>query len=218
MTPLPIGVVVVAVSVVAFLRAFYSRRITALRETIASRDKQLVELQTTLYLSKVGQLQAKVTKLHPQPRRRMTAQQQVILKEYARVPEGRQFKIEIIHDMAGSDCSAYANHFRDLLNEIGGWTIIRSAVLRPGWMARCGLGIHLQNRSILSRPETIMLNALAAASIDYDIVRIPELKADVGLLITPATANMPDFARWNGNGFESFTNAPGKRGTVPNAS
>lgn len=205
MTPLLIGAV--AVGVVAFLRTFYSRRITALRETIASRDQQLVELQRTLHLSKVGQLQAKVTKLHPQPRRRITPDQRVILADYARVPEGRQFTIEIIHDMAGSDCSAYANHFRDLLNEIGGWAITRSAVLRPGWMARSGLGIHLRDRNVLSLPETIMLHALAAAGIDYDVVRIPEIEVDVALLITPATTDLPDFGRWNGNWFENFSNA-----------
>ena len=40
----------------------------------------------------------------------------------------------------------------------------------------------MQNRDILSRPETVMLNALAAAGIDYDLVRIPDLDADIGLI------------------------------------
>jgi hypothetical protein len=33
-----------------------------------------------------------------------------------------------------------------------------------------------------------MLNALAAAGIDYDLVRVPDLGADVGLVINPAPA------------------------------
>ena len=41
------------------------------------------------------------------------------------MPEGRHFTIEIIHDMAGSDCRAYANDFRAVLKEIG-WSISRS--------------------------------------------------------------------------------------------
>jgi hypothetical protein len=204
-TPLLMGVVLLTLGALVFLHRFHSRRITALREIVASRDKQLAEFQRTLHLSKIDQLQAKVARLHPEPRRRMTAQQQILLTECARVPEGRQFTIEIIHDMAGSDCNAYANDFQHVLKAIGGWTVSRSAVLRPGWTARCGLGIHLQDRSILSRPETIMLNALAAAGIDYDIVHIPELKANLGLLITSITANLPDFSHSDENGFEAFT-------------
>jgi hypothetical protein len=37
-----------------------------------------------------------------------------------KVPEGRRFTLEIIHDMAGSDCSAYANDFRTVFNPIVG--------------------------------------------------------------------------------------------------
>jgi hypothetical protein len=93
--------------------------------------------------------------------------------------------------MAGSDCSAYADDFRGMFNAIGGWSVSRSAVLRPGWMARCGLGVHVQNRENLSRPEVIVVNALAAAGVDCDLVRIPELEADVALLVTPMPVDQP---------------------------
>jgi hypothetical protein len=96
--------------------------------------------------------------------------------------------VEIIHDMAGSDCTAYASDFGTVFTEIG-WSISRSAVLGPGWIARCGLGVHVRNRDLLSRPETIVINALAAAGIDYDLVRIPDLEADVGLVVTPTPPN-----------------------------
>jgi hypothetical protein len=184
--PLVVGTGLLTATLIALLQRSYSRRITVLREDLKSRDDRLDELEKKLYLFKVNELQAKVANLKPQPRRRLTVQQKALLAEHARVPAGRQFTIEIIHDMAGSDCSAYGNDFLALLNDIGGWSISRSAVLGPGWVARCGLGVHVQSREILSRPETIVLNALAAAGVDYDIVRIPELDADVGLLVTPA--------------------------------
>lgn len=107
--------------------------------------------------------------------------------------------MEIIHDMAGSDCSAYANDFRAVFKAMG-WSTTRSAVLRPGWVARCGLGVHVRNRNLLSRPETVVINALAAAGIDYDLVRIPELEADVGLLVTPTTPNRLNIHAYEGVG------------------
>ena len=164
-----------------------------------TRDSQLAELQEILHLSKVSELQGKVANLNPQPRRRLTPQQKSGLAEYAKVPEGRRFTLEIIHDMAGSDCSAYANDFRTVFNAIVGWSISRSAVLRPGWIARCGLGVHVQDREILSRPETLLLNALAAAGIDYDLIRIPELNSDLALLVTPVPAEFlrPDASHVN---------------------
>jgi hypothetical protein len=200
-TPLVIGIGLVAASVIAVLQRIYSRRFSVLRDEIGSRDDRLAELERTLYLSKVNELQAKLVTLNPQPRRRLSVRQKALLAEHARVPEDRRFSIEIIHDMAGSDCSAYANDFQILLNEIGGWSISRSAVLGPGWVARCGLGVHVQSREILSRPETIMLNALAAAGIDYDLVRIPEFDADIGLLVTPAPAKRLQPVAVKGNGF-----------------
>ena len=187
-TPLVIGVVLILVVLIGLVQRRYSRQVRELTASIKSRDERLAELEKKLYRSKLGDLQAKVGKLHPQPRRRVTAQQKALLEGYARVPEGRHFTIEIIHDMAGSDCRAYANDFRAVLKEIG-WSISRSAVLRPGWVARCGRGVYVQNRDILSRPETVMLNALAAAGIDYDLVRIPDLDADIGLIVNPAPSD-----------------------------
>jgi hypothetical protein len=188
-TPFCVGVVFVAASAAALLHRNYSRRIAVLLEEIKQRDVRLAQLEERLQTSKVNELQSKVANLNPQPRRRLTAQQKSLLAEYASVPPDRQFTMEVIHDMAGSDCSAYANDLRDVFDAIGGWSVIRSAVLRPGWVARCGLGVHVQNRDILSRPETTLLNALAAAGLDYDLVRIPELDADVALLVTPIPAH-----------------------------
>ena len=187
-TPLSAGVILIAVTGIAILQRSYLREIALLRKEMKTRDSQLAELQEILHLSKVSELQGKVANLNPQPRRRLTPQQKSGLAEYAKVPEGRRFTLEIIHDMAGSDCSAYANDFRTVFNAIVGWSISRSAVLRPGWIARCGLGVHVQDREILSRPETLLLNALAAAGIDYDLIRIPELNSDLALLVTPVPA------------------------------
>ena len=195
-TPLLAGVVLIAATVIALLQR---RQIAVLRKEMKARDSQLAELQEILHLSKVSELQGKVANLNPQTRRRLTPQQKSALAEYAKVPEGRRFTLEIIHDMAGSDCSAYANDFRTVFNAIGGWAISRSAVLRPGWIARCGLGVHVQDREILSRPETFLLNALAAAGIDYDLIRIPELNSDLALLVTPVPAEFlrPDASHVN---------------------
>ena len=187
-TPLSAGVTLIAAIVIALLQRSYLRQIAVLRKEMKTRDSQLAELQEILHLSKVSELQSKVANLNPQPRRRLTPQQKSGLAEYGKVPEGRRFTLEIIHDMAGSDCSAYANDFRTVFNAIIGWSISRSAVLRPGWIARCGLGVHVQDREILSRPETLLLNALAAAGIDYDLIRIPELNSDLALLVTPVPA------------------------------
>ena len=198
-TPLSAGVILIAVTGIAILQRSYLREIALLRKEMKTRDSQLAELQEILHLSKVSELQGKVANLNPQPRRRLTPQQKSGLAEYAKVPEGRRFTLEIIHDMAGSDCSAYANDFRTVFNAIVGWSISRSAVLRPGWIARCGLGVHVQDREILSRPETLLLNALAAAGIDYDLIRIPELNSDLALLVTPVPAEFlrPDDSHVN---------------------
>jgi hypothetical protein len=187
-TPLLAGVILIAVTGIAILQRSYLRQIALLRKEMKTRDSKLAELQDILHLSKVSELQSKVAKLNPQPRRRLTPQQKSGLAKYGKVPEGRRLTLEIIHDMAGSDCSAYANDFRTVFNAIVGWSISRSAVLRPGWIARCGLGVHVQDREILSRPETLLLNALAAAGIDYDLIRIPELNSDLALLVTPVPA------------------------------
>ena len=101
------------------------------------------------------------------------------------MPEGGHFTIEIIHDMAGYDCRAYANDFRAVLKEIG-WSISRSAVTQARLGGEVWSRSSCAKQDILSRPETVMLNALAAAGIDYDLVRIPDLDADIGLIVNPA--------------------------------
>ena len=60
----------------------------------------------------------------------------------------------------------------------------------------------MQDREILSRPETFLLNALAAAGIDYDLIRIPELNSDLALLVTPVPADFlrPDASHVNSGG------------------
>lgn len=188
LTPLVGAIILLVVFLFALIQRVYGKRIDSLQESLKLRDAQIADLQSKLRLSAVGKLRVKVAGLQAQPRRRLTPQQKTLLAEHAKVPAGRRFTLEIIHDMAGSDCSAYANDFRNLFDEIGGWAPSRSAVLRPGWIARCGLGVHVQSRDLLSRPETVILNALAAAGVDYDLVRIPDLEADVGLIVTPAPA------------------------------
>lgn len=208
-TPLVIGVVLAAGSLVTLLQRSYSRRVAVLRVELRSRNDQLTKLQKIVHRSMVNELQGKVANLNPHPRRRITVQQKNLLAEYARVPEDRRFTVEIIHDMAGSDCAAYANDFQAVFDAIDRWSASRSAVLRPGWVARCGLGVHVQSRELLSRAETILLNALAAAGIDYDLVRIPECEADVALLVTPVPANRLRPDALNANAFRG----PSHRGS-----
>jgi hypothetical protein len=184
------AVLLLAASIAAVLQRSYSRRIAILTESIRLRDDLLTELQERLHASRIDELQTRVANLNPHAvRRRVTSQQQALLAEYASVPEGRQFTIEIIHDMAGADCSAYANDFRTVFNQIDGWSASRSAVLGPGWVARCGLGVHVRDRATLTTAETIVINAFATAGIDYDLVQISALEADVGLLVTTIPAN-----------------------------
>jgi hypothetical protein len=195
--PFVIGIGLASVLLIAFLEWRHFKHVRYLRVAIRSRDQRVSELEKEVHLLRASELKAKLSKLKPQPRRCITAQQRIVLAEYARIPEEARFTVEIIHDMAGSDCRAYANDFQNVFQQVGTWTISRSAVLRPGWVARCGLGVHVQNRETLSRAEQLMLNALAAAGIDYDLVRVPDLGADVGLVINPAPATESQAAPHN---------------------
>jgi hypothetical protein len=172
----------------AVLHRTYCKRLAALREAIEWRDERLSQFQTRLHSCKVHELQAKITGLKPQLRRRITPRQRAQLIERGALAGDEQFTVEIIHDMTASDCSAYANDLKTILDEIG-WSVLRSAVLGPGWIARSGLGIHVRDRARFSRAETAIVNALAAAGIDHDLIQIPELRTDVGLFVSPLAVN-----------------------------
>ena len=169
--PVTLGIAVFTLSLVMFGTIWTSRQENlALRQQISEyRDKlggaSPDEAKTALdvHTDEVTALQAQ---LKP---RRVDSRQRQIIRERVKIPPGTQYALAIVHEGGCWDCPQYAAEFADTFRNIPG--VLISNRVTMGLMQRPprGLAVIVSDPTRPSAQETVLLQALQGAGIEFDL-------------------------------------------------
>ena len=99
--------------------------------------------------------------------RRVTSTQLAMLGEHLKVAPGTQYALAIVHEGGCWDCPQYADDFDAAFRSIPGWRVSNRVVYgcndHPMDSRACSHPLHP------SPPETVVLQALHAAQIEFDV-------------------------------------------------
>ena len=158
-----------------------------LQERIKLRDDQLSNKFNSTPPDEAKEIIKKLTdKLAKLLPRQLTEEQQKIIAQNINISD--KYTIEIGHDMSCSDeCISFVKQLSIIFSNNPAWSVQNSAVLGPSLLSPTGFGLYVSNPSSLSRPETIVSNALKAAAVSFDVLPYPYNKrSDVRIVITTA--------------------------------
>jgi hypothetical protein len=189
------GSLIIAVVIWVILTWQYGARLDNKDAIIGSRDAtikfqeaQLAEYRTKLkgaspdeaaaqldsLKNKVAHMQEELLKVQSQQAsqapRRITSDQTKLFINLARVYKGNPPFIAIQHDIQCIDCSAYAQDFCDLINNVAGWRAeMAGSVVGVGFVSS-GITIRVNSKDNLSPEITVLINAMKAAGLQFDIL------------------------------------------------
>ena len=101
--------------------------------------------------------------------RRVTSTQLAMLGEHLKVAPGTQYALAIVHEGGCWDCPQYADDFDAAFRSIPGWRVSNRVVMGLVQRPAHGLAVVLADPLHPSPPETVVLQALHAAQIEFDV-------------------------------------------------
>jgi hypothetical protein len=185
--PILVGIVVLEWAILSF---WYSGRLASKEAEIRLQDRQLADYRDKLHGASPDEAKARMDALEKRFRqiepRRLTDDQQKILRERARVSEHQE--LTIIFE-SGSDCTTYAAAFEDTLREAG-WNVHNWQIVIPPRRPRSGIAVLVPDLNNIPKEAELLRTALVAAHVDIELINMKDFppKSPVQLLIT-ATAS-----------------------------
>lgn len=134
------------------------------------------------------QLTQRVNQFEP---RHLSPQQRDELVSSLAVPAGAAYTVMFSHDLACSDCNAYAEDFRAVLAKVPGWSVRTSLVAGPTTTSPKGIAIVVAHVSAIPAAALMLQKAFTAAHIDFDVLEPTSKYAirpgenDTEVVITP---------------------------------
>ena len=189
--PVALGAALLAVVLIAVGAVWHFRQeTTSLRQQLSEyRDKlggaSPDEAKTALdaLADEVTALQARL-----QPRR-VNAYQRQIIADRLKVPSGTQYALAIVHEGGCWDCPQYAADFDGTFRSVPGWMVSNRVAM--GLMQRPprGVAVVVLDPFHPSAQEAVLLQALQAAGIEFDLqgARSP-LDKGIQLLLAAKTS------------------------------
>jgi hypothetical protein len=174
--PLTFGVAVLVMTVLISWAVIWSFR----KEAISSRQ-QLSEYRDKLggaspdeAKTALDALADEVTALQARLKpRRVNAHQRQIIADRLKVPTGAQYALAIVHEGGCWDCPQYAADFDGTFRSIPGWLVSNRVIMGLIQRPPHGLALVVADTLHPSPQESVLLQALQAAGIEFDLQGAP---------------------------------------------
>jgi hypothetical protein len=116
--------------------------------------------------------------------RRVTSYQRQMISDRLKVPTGAQYALAIVHEGGCWDCPQFAADFDDAFRGIPGWLVSNRVIMGLVQRPARGLAVVVADPRHPSEQESMLLQALQAARIEFDLqgVRSPQDKGPQLLL------------------------------------
>jgi hypothetical protein len=101
--------------------------------------------------------------------RRVNAYQQQIIADRLKVPSGAQYALSIVHEGGCWDCPQYAADFDGAVRSIPGWLVSNRVIMGLIQRPPHGLAVVVVDPLHPSAQESVLLQALQAAGIEFDL-------------------------------------------------
>ncbi|HEY2185576.1 MAG TPA: hypothetical protein VGH39_11325 [Xanthobacteraceae bacterium] len=101
--------------------------------------------------------------------RRVNARQRQILTERSQVPSGTQYAMTIVYEGACWDCPQYAADLDDAFRSIPGWSVSHRVLMGLTQRPPQGLALLVADTNRPSPQEQLLLQALQAAGIEFEL-------------------------------------------------
>lgn len=138
-------------------------QIAEYRDSLGGASAREAKTALETLADEVSELQAR---LKP---RRMTSTQRQMLGERLKVVPGAQYPVAIVHEGGCWDCPQYAADFDAAFRSIPGWRVSNRVIMGLVQRPSRGLALVLVDPSRPSAQESVVLAALQAAHIEFDV-------------------------------------------------
>jgi hypothetical protein len=170
--PVAFGAAVLVMSVVISCGVIWSfrqettslqRQISEYREKLGGASPDQAKTALDALADEVTALQAR---LKP---RRITAYQQQMMADRLKIPTGTQYALAIVHEGGCWDCPQYAADFDGAFRTIPGWLVSNRVIMGLAQRPPHGLAVVVVDPLHPSAQESLLLQALQAAGIEFDL-------------------------------------------------
>jgi hypothetical protein len=141
-----------------------------LRQQLAEYREKLHGASPDEAKTALDALADEVTALQAQLKpRRVSSQQRQIITEKSKVPSGAQYAVTIVYEGDCWDCSQYAADFDDAFRSVPGWLVTHRVMMGLTQRPPQGLAVVVGDPARPSPQESLLLQALRAAGIEFDV-------------------------------------------------
>lgn len=139
------------------------QRLAEYREKLHGASADEAKAALDALADEVSALQAQL-----QPRR-VNSQQRQIITEKSKVPSGAQYAVTIVYEGGCWDCPQYAADLDDAFRSIPGWLVNHRVMMGLRERPPQGLAVVVGDPARPSPQESLVLQALRAAGIGFDV-------------------------------------------------
>jgi hypothetical protein len=168
--PLAFAIAIIAVIVGAYLAVSARRENNVLRAELAAYKEKLGGASPDEVKAALETLEKEVSTLEARLKpRRLAAHQRQVIADRAKPPAGAQYALALVHEGGCWDCPQYAADFGEIFRAIPGWLISNRVTMGLPERPPHGLAILVGDPAHLSAQEAMLLRALQAAAVEFDI-------------------------------------------------
>ena len=163
------GVVTAALISVAVIRAV-RHETAALRTELAQYREKLGGASPEEAKSALDVLAKQVSALEARLKpRRVSAQQQRTIADRMKAPAGARYALAIVQEGGCWDCPQFADDFDGALRSASGWTVSHRVIMGLARRPPHGLAVVVADPPHPTAQESLLLQALQAAGIEFDL-------------------------------------------------
>ncbi len=169
--PVILGIVLLAAALISWAAiASYRGEANLLRRQLAEYREKLHGVTADEAKTALDALADEVSALQAQLKpRRVNAQQRQIITEKSKVPSGAQYAVTIVYEGGCWDCPQYAADLDEAFRSIPGWLVSHRVMMGLRERPPQGVAVVVGDPARPSPQESLVLQALRAAGIDFDL-------------------------------------------------
>jgi hypothetical protein len=164
------AVLVVAALISSGVIWSFRKETTLLRQQISEYKDKLGGASADEAKTALDALADEVTALQARLKpRRVTSYQRQIISDRLKVATGAQYALAIVHEGGCWDCPQYAADFDAAFRSIPGWLVSNRVIMGLVQRSPRGLAVVVVDPLHPSAQESVLLQALQAARIEFDL-------------------------------------------------
>jgi hypothetical protein len=179
------AVLIVAAVIATGVVWSYRKETTLLRQQVSEYRDKLGGVSADEARKALDALADELTDLQARLKpRRVSSYQRQTISDRLKVPTGAQYALAIVHEGGCWDCPQFAADFDEALRGIPGWLVSNRVIMGLVQRPASGLAVVVADRGHPSDQESVLLQALQAARIEFDLqgARSPQDKGPQLLL------------------------------------